>query len=138
MGLFTVKYRTHVEWVLPLRRDAVSVFYSPSRLEWKLFLNSDNLRKTTTATCRWTRRGTPHGLKTVNSIEKIQPRIMYVTIKDNPSTTIVSGYSSTNTNKESNITTFYKGLSFITRHIPKLSAYNIQWRHGFSYRQNRK
>ena len=41
----------------------------------------------------------PHALKSLNSIEKIQPRMMVVTFNINPSTTIIC-YSPTNASDE--------------------------------------
>ena len=46
-------------------------------------------------------------LKSLNSIEKIQPRIMLATFNGNPSTTIISCYSSTITCDETDVDTFY-------------------------------
>ena len=54
---------------------------------------------------------TPHALKSQNSIEKIQPRMRYASSDDNSCTTIVSCYSSTNANDETDVITFYKELS---------------------------
>ena len=61
----------------------------------------------------------PRALKSLNSIEKIQPRIICATFNGNPCTTIVSCYSPTNASDESDITTFYNELSSLARHTPK-------------------
>ena len=42
----------------------------------------------------------PLALKSLNSIKKIQPRMIVATINDNPSTTIISCYSSTNVSEK--------------------------------------
>ena len=55
-------------------------------------------------------------LKSLNSIEKIQPRMMVVTFNGNPSATILSCYSHTNDSKETDI---YEKLSSLVRSIPK-------------------
>ena len=54
-------------------------------------------------------------LKSLNNIERIQPRMMCATFNSNPSTTIISCYRPTD---ETNTTTFYNELSFV-RHIFK-------------------
>ena len=58
-------------------------------------------------------------LKSLNSIEKTQPRVRCGTFTDNPYTTIVPCNSSTNASDKTNITTFYDGLSSLARHILK-------------------
>ena len=57
----------------------------------------------------------PRALKTLNSIEKIQPRMMATSFNDNPRATIISCYSPTNVSEE----TFYDELSSLVRSIPK-------------------
>ena len=61
----------------------------------------------------------PSALKTLNSIERIQPRIMAATFKGNPRETIISCYSPTNVSEETELITFYDELSSIVRSIPK-------------------
>ena len=61
----------------------------------------------------------PRALKTLNSIEKIQPRMMVATFNGNPRVTIVSCYSPTNVSEENEIVTFYDELSSLVRSIPK-------------------
>ena len=61
----------------------------------------------------------PKALKTLNSIEKIQPRMMVATFNGNPRATIVSCYSPTNVSEENEIVTFYDELSSLVRSIPK-------------------
>ena len=60
----------------------------------------------------------PHALKLLNSIEKIQPRMMVATFNGNPSTTIIACYSSTNANDETDLIT-YNVLSSLVHSIPK-------------------
>ena len=61
----------------------------------------------------------PRALKTLNSIERIQPRMMAATFNGNPKATIISCYSPTNVNEENEIVTFYEDLSSLVRSIPK-------------------
>ena len=61
----------------------------------------------------------PRALKSVNSFEKIQPRIMVATFNDNYCTTIISCYRPTNASKETDVDTFYNELSSFVRSIPK-------------------
>ena len=58
-------------------------------------------------------------LKSLNSIEKIQSRMMVATFNGNPSATIISCYSPTNVSEETNLIAFYKELSSLVRSIPK-------------------
>ena len=61
----------------------------------------------------------PRALKTLNNIEKIQPRMMVATFNGNPRATIVSCYSPTNVSEENERVTFYDELSSLVRSIPK-------------------
>ena len=61
----------------------------------------------------------PTALKTLNSIEKIQPRMMAATFNGNPRETIMSCYSPTNVSEETELVTFYDELSSLVRSIPK-------------------
>ena len=61
----------------------------------------------------------PRALKTLNSIERIQPRMMAATFNGNPKATIISCYSPTNVCEENEIVTFYEDLSSLVRSIPK-------------------
>ena len=61
----------------------------------------------------------PRALKTLNSIERIQPRMMAATFNGNPKATIISCYSPTNVSEENEIVTFYEDLSSLARSIPK-------------------
>ena len=61
----------------------------------------------------------PRALKTLNSIERIQPRMMAATFNGNPKATIISCYSPTNVSEENEIVTFYEDLSSLVRSIPK-------------------
>ena len=61
----------------------------------------------------------PRALKTLNSIERIQPRMMVATFNGNPKATIISCYSPTNVSEETELVTFYEELSSLVRSIPK-------------------
>ena len=61
----------------------------------------------------------PRALKTLNSIEKIQTRMMPATFNGNPRATIISCYSPTNVSEETVLVTFYDELSPILCSIPK-------------------
>ena len=61
----------------------------------------------------------PRVLKTLNSIERIQPRMMVATFNGNPKATIISCYSPTNVSDETELVTFYEELSSLVRSIPK-------------------
>ena len=64
----------------------------------------------------------PWALKSLNSIEKIQPRMMVALFNDNPSTTILSCYSPTNVSEEMDLITLYNKLSSLVCNIPKHNA----------------
>ena len=49
----------------------------------------------------------PRALKTLNSIEKIQPKMMAATFNGNPRATIIPCYSPTNVSEETELVTFY-------------------------------
>ena len=61
----------------------------------------------------------PRALKTLNSIEKIQPRMMAATFNGKTRATIISCYSPTNVSEETELVTFYDELSSLVRSIPK-------------------
>ena len=61
----------------------------------------------------------PRALKLLNSIEKIQPRIMVATFNSNLSTTIIFCYSPTNASDKTDLDAFYNELSSFVRSIPK-------------------
>ena len=61
----------------------------------------------------------PKALKTLNSNERLQPRMMAATFNGNPKATIISCYSSTNVIEETELVTFYEELSSLVRSIPK-------------------
>ena len=61
----------------------------------------------------------PKAIKTLNSIERIQPRMMTATFNGNPRATIISCYSPTNISEETKVATFYDDLSSLVRSIPK-------------------
>ena len=53
----------------------------------------------------------PQALKSLNSIEKIQPRMMVGTFNDNSSATIISCYNPINVSEETDLIAFYNELS---------------------------
>ena len=61
----------------------------------------------------------PRALKTLNSIEKIKPRMLAATFNGHPRTTIISCYSPTNVSEETEVVTFNDELSSLVRTIPK-------------------
>ena len=60
----------------------------------------------------------PRALKTLNSIEKIQPSMLAAMFNGNPKATIIC-YSPTNVSEETKLVTFYDELSCLVRGIPK-------------------
>ena len=58
-------------------------------------------------------------IKSLSSIEKIQPKMMVATFKGNPSATIISCYSPTNVSEKTDLITSYNELSSLARCIPK-------------------
>ena len=69
----------------------------------------------------------PRALKTLNSIERIQPRMMAATFNGNPRATIISCYSPTNISEETELVAFYNELSSLVRSIPKHNVLVIGW-----------
>ena len=67
----------------------------------------------------------PRPLKTFNSIERIQPRMMAATFTGNPRATIISCYSPTNVSEETELVAFYDELSSLVRSIPKHNMLDI-------------
>ena len=61
----------------------------------------------------------PRALKSLNNIEKIQPRMIVITFNGNFRATIISCYSPTNVSKETELIAFYDELSSLVRSIPK-------------------
>ena len=61
----------------------------------------------------------PRALESLNSIERIQPRMMVATFNGNPRATIISCYSPTNVREETELIAFYDELSSLVRSIPK-------------------
>ena len=64
-------------------------------------------------------------LKSLNSIEKIQHRIMVTTFDSNPNATMISCYSPTNVSEETNLIAFYNKLSSLVCSIPKHNVFVI-------------
>ena len=58
-------------------------------------------------------------LKSLNSIERIQPRMIDATFNGNPRATIISCYSPTNVSEETELIAFYDELSSLVGSIPK-------------------
>ena len=58
-------------------------------------------------------------LKSLNNLEKIQPKMMVARFNGNLITTIISCYSTTNANDLKNLNTFYNELSSLVRRILK-------------------
>ena len=61
----------------------------------------------------------PHAISSMNSIEKILPRMMVATFNGNPCATVISCYSPTNVNNEEDVIDFYHELSSLARAVPK-------------------
>ena len=61
----------------------------------------------------------PKALKSLNSIERIQPRMMVATFNGNPRATIISCYSPINISEETELIAFYAELSSLVCNIPK-------------------
>ena len=61
----------------------------------------------------------PRALKSLNSIEKIQLRMMVATFNGNPSTTIISCYKPNQWSEETDLIPFYNELSSLVHSIPK-------------------
>ena len=67
----------------------------------------------------------PRTLKTLNSIELIQPRMMAATFNGNPRATIIPCNNPTNVSEETELVTFYDELSSLVRSIPKHNMFFI-------------
>ena len=78
----------------------------------------------------------PRALKTLNSIERIQPKMMAATFNGNSKATIISYYSPTNVSEETKVT-FYKELSSLLRSIPKHNLLVIGGDMNAQIRKNR-
>ena len=61
----------------------------------------------------------PRALQSLNSIEKIQPRLVVATFNGNSNTTIISCYSPIKASDKKDLITFYNELSFIGLSILK-------------------
>ena len=61
----------------------------------------------------------PRALKTLKSIERIQPRMLATTLNGNPRATIISCYSLTNVSEVTELVAFYDELSSLVRIISK-------------------
>ena len=88
----------------------------------------------------------PEALKSLNSIEKIHPRMMVATFNGNASATIIFCYSPTNVSEETEFIDFYDELSSLVRSIPKHNVLviggdmnakiGINGNHKYSLQQN--
>ena len=67
--------------------------------------------------CRYAYRTTSQ--KSLNNIEKIQPRMMVATFDSNPSATIIFCYSPPNFREETDLIAFYNELSSLVHSTPK-------------------
>ena len=61
----------------------------------------------------------PRALKTLNSIERIQPRMMAAIFNGNPRATLICCYSPTNVSEETELLNFYDELSSLVHSILK-------------------
>ena len=61
----------------------------------------------------------PRALKSLNSIKRIQSRMMVATFNGSPRATIISSYSPTNVSEETELISFYDDLPSLVRSIPK-------------------
>ena len=61
----------------------------------------------------------PRALKKLNSIERIQTKMMAATFNGNPRATIICCYSPSNVGEETELVAFYDDLSFLVRSILK-------------------
>ena len=64
----------------------------------------------------------PVALKSRNSIEMVQPRMMVATFNGKPCTTIISYFSSTNATDETDLLTFYNERFPLVRCVTKLNV----------------
>ena len=60
----------------------------------------------------------PLALKSLNTIEVIEPRIIIANFHGNPITTIISCYSPTNSSDQEDVEKFYQSLSSLVRLVP--------------------
>ena len=61
----------------------------------------------------------PRAVKSLNSIEKIKPRMIVATFNGDPRVTIISCYSPSNLSEETELIAFYDQLSSLVCSIPK-------------------
>ena len=80
----------------------------------------------------------PQVLKSLNSIEKIQPRMMVATFNGKPSITIISYYTPTNVSEETDLIAFYKELFSLVHSIPKHNVLIIDGNMNVHIGKNRK
>ena len=100
--------------ILPQGREAVCLFYSPNWLGkgngW-MFVLSSPWKNSVNTVIGVGMLIDPQALKSLNSIKKIQPRMMVATFNGNSSKTIISCDSPTNPSDEMDLDTFNKKLS---------------------------
>ena len=91
--------------------NEVEIKYHNTGSEWT-FISASAWKNSVNATIEGVRIHLgPHTLKSVNSIKKIQLRMMFATFNGNSSTTIISCYSPTNASDETTSITSYPSLS---------------------------
>ena len=61
----------------------------------------------------------PCAKQSLNSIEKIQPKMMIATFNGNSTTAIICCYSPTDASDKTDLNTFYNELSSLVRRVPK-------------------
>ena len=64
----------------------------------------------------------PRALKSLNSIERMQPRMKAATFNGNPRAILISCYSPINVSEETELIAFYDELSSLVCSIPKYNA----------------
>ena len=80
----------------------------------------------------------PKTLKSLNSVERIQPRKMVATFNGNTRATIISCHSPTNVSEETELIAFYDELSSLVRSIPKHNVLVIGGNMNEKIEKNRK
>ena len=72
----------------------------------------------------------PRALKSLNNIDKIQPRIMVPLFNVNPETIIIFSYSPTHDSNETDLDTFYNKLSLFIKSLnTRFSSSKETWMH---------
>ena len=79
----------------------------------------------------------PRALKSLNSVERMQPRMMIATLNINPRATIISCHSPTNVSEETELAAFLDELSSLVCSIPKHNVLVIGGDMNAQIRKNR-